>query len=65
MSVSAGENDLVKRQNELQMMKLKILFLPFPAYTCIALFQISWHCCTYHEAKSVHYFNICNVALTA
>ena len=43
-NVSAGETDLVKRKNERQMMKLKILFLGFPAYTCIALFHISCHC---------------------
>ena len=28
---SEGENDLVKRQNERQMIELKILFLGFPA----------------------------------
>ena len=32
-NVGEGEKDPVKRQNERQIKKLKILFLGFPAYT--------------------------------
>ena len=49
------KTNLVKRQNERQMMKLKILLLGFPACTCIALFHISCHCITQCKTKSVHF----------
>ena len=54
-NVSARQNGPDERQNERRMMKLKILFLGFPACTCIELFHISCHCIAQCKTKSVHF----------